>query len=211
MSMMLKYNDDDGTPITPCSSDTTISVKILCRDEFRRFKIHRSENFDNLARQVETMFLIAKNENVHMKFTDDEGSRCTLSNDAELAEAYNIVLSMPKQILYIDLIVDTKQVIVDSINYPFVLSTTNIREESKLRKLLGSFIKRIKNKNVDNAVQSRESCIPRFRPYKSVALTNVNIQKSGLGNIKINLENGYDIESTLALDTQTTDSLCAVV
>ena len=208
--MMLKYNDDDGTPITPCSSDTTISVKILCRDEFRRFKIHRSENFDNLARQVETMFLIAKNENVHMKFTDDEGSRCTLSNDAELAEAYNIVLSMPKQILYIDLFVDTKQVIVDSINCPFVLSTTNIREESKLRKLLGSFIKQIKNKNAV-CTESRESCIPMFRPYKSIALTNVNIQKSGLGNIKINLENGYDIESTLALDTQTTDSLCAVV
>lgn len=113
-------------------------------------------------------------------------SRCTLTNDAELVEAYNIALSTPKQILYIDLIVDTKQIIVDSINCPFVLSTTNIREESKLRKLLGSFIKRIQNKNAVYT-KSSESCITMFRPYKSV-----NIEKSGLGNIKINLDENTD-------------------
>jgi hypothetical protein len=35
------------------------------------------------------MFVIAKNENVNMTFTDEEESRCTLTNNAELAEAYN--------------------------------------------------------------------------------------------------------------------------
>ena len=76
-SMILKYNEDDDTPISPCGSDTSnISAKILCRNEFRRFKIDRSQSFDSLARQVETMFAIAPNENIRMKFTDDEGSNC---------------------------------------------------------------------------------------------------------------------------------------
>jgi hypothetical protein len=141
------------------------------------------------------------------------GSRCTLTNDAELAEAYNIALSMSKQILYIDLVVETKEAMSETISIYAELPNTNIcpdlhvPETTRWRSFIRSaceFIQRIKTRTVETEISI-------CRPYKSVALTNVNIEKSGLGTIKVN----SDIESTLALDesntTQTTDSLCGVV
>jgi len=64
-----------------------VSFKIRFGDDIRRISIDKSDSFKGLIGQLRKLFNVGADEDIVLKYVDDEGDKVTLSSDLEFKEA----------------------------------------------------------------------------------------------------------------------------
>jgi len=88
-------------------SASTLSVKVSLHNEMRRTSLDPAASFSTLKQAVLQLFKLKLNDELALRFQDEEGDWVTISSDEELHEAIAIMKEQAKSILHLNITLPT--------------------------------------------------------------------------------------------------------